>query len=390
MRQSSFRAFFVVAVLCATVAVVGGQAAPAHAAGVVGTGTPASCTDAALSAALVGGGAVTFNCGPNPHTITLNAQKTIASQHRDRRRQQGGVGRARLAPLRGERRGDARPDEHDAARRLRGRGRRLDLQQRHGRHQQHADDQQPDRRRAQRRGDRELRLADDPAEHLRGQRGRQRRRGLPALERLAHRGGSQHLPSQPDHQHDGRLGRRIPAVGRRTARDPGQPDRGEQRALRRRHLQLPRQQRRHDAHGGARQHRAIRRSHLQRARRAGHERQHAARQHRRALRRRHRQPRRRGDHQQGRAEQQQRDLRRGHGRRRKQLVCVQRGHRAATPGHVGDDGYDRLDQRGRAAGRGHLQHRHRAAHARHARSQHVRRAAPQSSTKAGSSWRRAR
>ncbi len=34
-----------------------------QAAGVVGTGTPASCTQAALTTALTGGGTVTFNCG---------------------------------------------------------------------------------------------------------------------------------------------------------------------------------------------------------------------------------------------------------------------------------------------------------------------------------------
>ncbi|HEY6042067.1 MAG TPA: right-handed parallel beta-helix repeat-containing protein [Anaerolineae bacterium] len=43
----------------------------ARAAGVVGTGSPASCTEAALRSALVGGGLVTFNCGSAPHTIAL-------------------------------------------------------------------------------------------------------------------------------------------------------------------------------------------------------------------------------------------------------------------------------------------------------------------------------
>lgn len=46
-------------------------------AGVVGDGTPASCTDAALSAALVNGGSITFSCGSNPVTITLTSRKTI-------------------------------------------------------------------------------------------------------------------------------------------------------------------------------------------------------------------------------------------------------------------------------------------------------------------------
>jgi hypothetical protein len=52
-------------------------ARPVFAAGTVGTGTAASCTEAALNAALVGGGLVRFNCGSSPVTITLTAQKVI-------------------------------------------------------------------------------------------------------------------------------------------------------------------------------------------------------------------------------------------------------------------------------------------------------------------------
>lgn len=51
---------------------------PAHAGGVVGDGTPGSCTEAALNTALVGGGTVTFNCG-GPKTILITSQKTIAN-----------------------------------------------------------------------------------------------------------------------------------------------------------------------------------------------------------------------------------------------------------------------------------------------------------------------
>lgn len=47
--------------------------------GVVGNGTPASCTEAALNAALAGGGSVTFNCGPSPVTIPITQQKVIAA-----------------------------------------------------------------------------------------------------------------------------------------------------------------------------------------------------------------------------------------------------------------------------------------------------------------------
>jgi hypothetical protein len=51
-----------------------GMAAPVQAGGVVGNGTPASCTDAAYAAAMVGGGLVTFNCGSAPKTIAVNTQ----------------------------------------------------------------------------------------------------------------------------------------------------------------------------------------------------------------------------------------------------------------------------------------------------------------------------
>ncbi len=51
----------------------------ALAAGVVGTGTPESCTEAAFDAALVGGGQVTFNCGIHPMTITIGSGATISA-----------------------------------------------------------------------------------------------------------------------------------------------------------------------------------------------------------------------------------------------------------------------------------------------------------------------
>ncbi|WP_299754724.1 choice-of-anchor Q domain-containing protein [uncultured Chloroflexus sp.] len=52
-------------------------ATPVRAAGVVGNGTPASCTEAALRAAVANGGRVTFNCGPQPVTITLSSQLEV-------------------------------------------------------------------------------------------------------------------------------------------------------------------------------------------------------------------------------------------------------------------------------------------------------------------------
>jgi len=47
--------------------------------GVVGTGTPASCTQAALEAKLTGGGSLTFNCGANPVTIVVTNTLSIAA-----------------------------------------------------------------------------------------------------------------------------------------------------------------------------------------------------------------------------------------------------------------------------------------------------------------------
>ncbi len=49
---------------------------PAYAAGVVGTGSAASCNETNLNTALSGGGTVTFNCG-GPATILITSQKTI-------------------------------------------------------------------------------------------------------------------------------------------------------------------------------------------------------------------------------------------------------------------------------------------------------------------------
>jgi hypothetical protein len=53
---------------------------PAYAAGVVGNGTPASCDESALDAALAGGGAVTFNCGLQPATISITLGYKVISQ----------------------------------------------------------------------------------------------------------------------------------------------------------------------------------------------------------------------------------------------------------------------------------------------------------------------
>jgi hypothetical protein len=48
-----------------------------HPTRVIGTGTPASCTSAAVIAAVAAGGIITFSCGPAPVTITLTATAKV-------------------------------------------------------------------------------------------------------------------------------------------------------------------------------------------------------------------------------------------------------------------------------------------------------------------------
>ncbi len=54
-----------------------------HPARVIGTGTPESCTSAAVVAAVGAGGVVTFNCGPAPVTITMTATAKVRNAHPD-------------------------------------------------------------------------------------------------------------------------------------------------------------------------------------------------------------------------------------------------------------------------------------------------------------------
>jgi hypothetical protein len=50
---------------------------------VIGTGTPASCTSAAVVAAVAKGGIITFDCGPAPVTITMTATaRVVNTSHR--------------------------------------------------------------------------------------------------------------------------------------------------------------------------------------------------------------------------------------------------------------------------------------------------------------------
>lgn len=54
------------------------RARSVRAVSVVGDGTPQSCTEAALDAALALGGIIEFSCGPAPHTIPFTGQKSIS------------------------------------------------------------------------------------------------------------------------------------------------------------------------------------------------------------------------------------------------------------------------------------------------------------------------
>ena len=67
------------AVLVMVLANILGSGLWVNAAGSVGTGTPDSCNEAALVAALSGGGAITFNCGPNPVIINITKEITVTA-----------------------------------------------------------------------------------------------------------------------------------------------------------------------------------------------------------------------------------------------------------------------------------------------------------------------
>ena len=72
--------FVLLLAVVAAVAVGITQILPAIAAGVVGNGTPASCTEASLRAAVAGGGLVTFDCGQStaaPVTIRLTQRSEL-------------------------------------------------------------------------------------------------------------------------------------------------------------------------------------------------------------------------------------------------------------------------------------------------------------------------
>ena len=51
-------------------------------ASVIGGGNPRGCTSAAVVRAVAKGGVITFNCGPNPVTITMTATAKVVNTHR--------------------------------------------------------------------------------------------------------------------------------------------------------------------------------------------------------------------------------------------------------------------------------------------------------------------
>jgi hypothetical protein len=63
----------------ATVPTAGQAVDTSHPDHVIGSGTPASCTAAAVVAAVAAGGVITFSCGQNPVTITMTAAATVPS-----------------------------------------------------------------------------------------------------------------------------------------------------------------------------------------------------------------------------------------------------------------------------------------------------------------------
>jgi hypothetical protein len=66
----------------ATVPAAGQAVDTSHPDHVIGSGTPASCTQAAVVAAVAAGGVITFSCGQNQVTITMTATATVpASSH---------------------------------------------------------------------------------------------------------------------------------------------------------------------------------------------------------------------------------------------------------------------------------------------------------------------
>ena len=68
-----------------------------HPTRVIGNGTAASCTSAAVVAAVAAGGIITFACGPEPVTITMTATAKIRNDQRPQRSSSTAAARSRSA-----------------------------------------------------------------------------------------------------------------------------------------------------------------------------------------------------------------------------------------------------------------------------------------------------
>src|SRR5258707_12935989 len=69
----------IIALVVLVASAIGSSELTVQAAGVVGTGTPDSCNEGGLDAALAGGGSITFNCGPTPVAISILKEKDITA-----------------------------------------------------------------------------------------------------------------------------------------------------------------------------------------------------------------------------------------------------------------------------------------------------------------------
>jgi hypothetical protein len=220
IAHRSITRFLIACGLVAALMLVPG-ATPARAGGVVGNGTPGSCTDAGLNTALAGGGSVTFNCGPAPHTILITSQKsinlnttidgggkiTLDGQDAHRLFDVGAVLTLRNIVLsRGYFNGDGGAIRNNSN--------------------------------GQRRGDSQHRASDDHQQSAGEQPGAQRRGAVSALWGSADGDPQQRAAIQPGDGHDRRLGRGAAGLGRRAGDDRGQRHLQQHRPLWRRHLQL--------------------------------------------------------------------------------------------------------------------------------------------------------
>ena len=286
---------------------------------VVGTGTAASCTFAALQTAATAGGVITFDCGAAPVTIPVTATLNlpIDQEHRHRRRRQitldgGGAvaiisfDSAELAGQRhrpdaaahraGQRQGDADRGDPDARPRPARRAAttaqggalymrdgyltvdRLDLHQQPGR----AARPRHRRRRDLRAGQQGRRL--DRGQHVHQQPGQQRGRGGRAVRR------AQHL-QQPLHGQHARSATTRTTTSEQVLGDEQRPERDRLGRQRRRDLQRRQRRQRHAVrrrdHQQRRRHERVRRRpvlHQQQLRRQPDHRRHDDdRQHRRPL-----------------------------------------------------------------------------------------------------------